>query len=84
MKTENTLLQWAGWLIGGPFSVVVALLPSIGYAAAWWYIPKTFLPILLLYLLGGVVWVVVQTVTAGVVIMWWRNEPLEGTAPDFQ
>lgn len=63
-------MQWAGHLIGALFFIVVALIPTGLYAAVWWFIPKTFWPILGTAL-GGVVWLVVQVVWALKVGLWW-------------
>lgn len=72
MKTRRTFLQWAGHLTGALLFTGVAFVPTGIYTAVWWFIPKTFWPILLA-VLGGIVWLVVQVTWALYVGMEWDD-----------
>ena len=72
MKTKRTLLQWTGHLIGVMFAIIVSLIPTGIYAVVWWFIPKTFWPILGTAL-GGIVWFVAQIVWALCVALEWDD-----------
>lgn len=74
MKTKRTPLQWTGHLIGVILSIVVAVIPAGIYGAVWWFIPKTFWPILWTAI-GGVVWFIVQLIWALCVALWWDTPP---------
>lgn len=71
MKTKLIFQRCAGLLIGFPLSIFIILIPTIIYVYSWYAIPKTGVPVFLLFTLAGPVWIVVQFGLVFAVLRWW-------------
>ncbi|OHA20253.1 MAG: hypothetical protein A2849_02960 [Candidatus Taylorbacteria bacterium RIFCSPHIGHO2_01_FULL_51_15] len=70
MKTNRTPQQWIGHSIGVILFTIVALLPTAGYGALWWFMPKSFWPVFGAVLLGAL-WIIVQVIWGLCVAIKW-------------
>lgn len=70
MKITSTSFKWVGHVTGVILGTFMVFIPSVIYVAVWWLIPKTLWPILVMTILGGVIFLIVQ-VTWGVSTVIW-------------